>query len=320
MTFFPPVGAFYHPSSGGGGGSGLTPHRYWGVRLLSNQYGPGVSEVGLANIEMAETAFGPNVLPPNGTAYATAAESGYPASSALIDSDGGIHAYYYAFLVDVPIWYYDFGSGNDIAINRVTILGFTNTTHYNVKDMDVVYSDDGTTWTIAWSETNIPLTVLYDMHHSFAPGAIGSYSGSPWGSHKYWRMFAVEGNLLSLGELILEASSGSGQQAVGGTASAINSNLGAAANAFDGVATTYWGTSVGYSAWLQYYLAAGFSVGAFTLKAVDDTSGSYYIYTPNTFRFRFSDDGTTFTTILKPVDQSAFSNAESRTFVDPYFI
>ena len=308
-----------HVKIGTSGGPVSGAHRYWGVRVNATQGDPTAQ---IQNIEMATSHFGPNILPVDGTgAGATSVSSGFPAQYALTSFEQTGHDPWASQSgATSPIWFYDFGAGNDKLIKRVTMLGRGSFIAQNPKDFDVVYSDDGSYWSTAWTITGADTNKTFYVGHYFAPG-MPSYSGSPWGSHTHWRLVCLESTVPAIAELEYHSTVGGANQATGGTASAstVYGGFLPAENAFDGNPSTMWSSSTSNIEWLQFQKSGGFSVAEFKLTARND---SYPFTTPNKMVLRFSDDGSQFTTMLNPPDTvgASWASGESRTFIDPYYV
>ena len=120
--------------------------------------------------------------------------------------------------------------------------------------------------------------------------------------HTYWRIQSTvrtQDNYLSISNCTMEASLGSGNLAVGGSASA-SSNYNVSSDpsyAFLGNTTLWWTTAFGQDtayAWLQYQFPSPVDIGSLTFYP--RTDGYANDQGIKQFELQYSDDGTTFTT------------------------
>lgn len=133
----------------------MSAHRYW--RLYISASG-GSSYIGFAEIELRESAGGSDATG-SGTASASQAYGGYPASAAV---DNNTATEWAAYPYGAPQWWaYDFGSGVTKDIKEIVIT--PRTTYYTEAPgtFDLQYSDDGSSWTtkhtfsgISWPNAN----------------------------------------------------------------------------------------------------------------------------------------------------------------------
>ncbi|WP_083099516.1 discoidin domain-containing protein [Pseudophaeobacter leonis] len=108
-------------------------------------------------------------------------------------------------------------------------------------------------------------------------------------SYPHWRMNVsgvTSGSSIALAELELRSSYGGAQAAIGGTATTSNAAYGAAANAFDGHAATFWATN-GVPEWLAYELPSPLSVMEIQLRSRSGVTSQ----TPHVFTIEGSADG-----------------------------
>jgi len=117
-------------------------------------------------------------------------------------------------------------------------------------------------------------------------------------AHVYWRLLVTYnngGNAVGLQELDMHSTASGANVATGGTATASETYSGLSpANAFDGNASTIWGTASQISgAWIQYQFASATSIVEYAITTRND---GYWNQVPMRWQFQYSDDGTTWTT------------------------
>jgi hypothetical protein len=151
-------------------------------------------------------------------------------------------------------------------------------------------------------------------------GTAGGGGGGP--GHRYWRVNVTANNgdsVLVINELeLFDATTGA--KATGGTKSA-SSELNAsyvAGNAFDGDflsggAGTVWATNSSASGWLQVDYGAGNEkdIRAFTIWS----RVGFASQAPKDFTLQYSDNGSSWTTLITVTNQTSWLDREARTFV-----
>ncbi len=306
------------------------PHRYWGIRFLSGV--EGFTETGAAQIILRNSMWSANLCKTGGAVScdkANASVNTPPANTV----DGRIHSGSNAACLDwatataqtFPIlWSYDLGSGNDAEVNVVEIHARYSTGR-TAQSFEVVYSDDGSTWTVAWTVRGAPLSP--DHYEKFArPGlSIPDYSGSPHGAHTYWRLSLkpISTNLC-LTEMEFRATPGGADQCSGGTAS-VSSNFNGtatyqASNLVDNSGSTIWhsvNSSVGD--YVQYQFASPVSVAEIALTSRNAGSP---IAAPNYITVQYSDNGVDWTTAwhIPEINRTGtWALNTQKVFTDPYY-
>lgn len=229
----------------------MTTHRYWRVYCRLNS-GNG-SFTGLTEVEMATSAAGADVT---STTFAIGSGS-YQAGSVTT-------AFNNDFTGDVVQWNgtgagqyvgQDFGAGNEQDIVEVRIRPNKDAANRTFGEIDIQYSDDGSTWTTSWSITQT----------SWSVGTTQTFNPPSAAAHRYWRirpLRAFNGNLSGFGiaEVEMRETVGGSDATGSGTASARTAFAGAgAANAFDNSGATIYShnTAVTESDWLQYDFGSG---------------------------------------------------------------
>ncbi|QBQ96288.1 discoidin domain-containing protein [Paraburkholderia pallida] len=130
-------------------------HRYWRVRCPTT-YESG-NYMACAELAMHATIGGSNMLTPSSTMTASATISGYPTSNAV---DGNPSTFWTTGGTAPPSgghWLAcDFGSGAAVTVAEVVYTVRPDTYREDPASLYVDYSDNGTTWTNAWSVSSIP--------------------------------------------------------------------------------------------------------------------------------------------------------------------
>lgn len=320
--------AFFSSSSNS---SALDPHRYWGIRINSTVVAglfPGYGDLAfLAGNGGSNLASGKSLL-------TTGAFNGTQTKSfdgmigdAPSTFDGFGHNVAHGNATVPVIDYVDFGAATPVVVRQLRLMALESAYVAGMPgSFDIVYSDDGSTWTTAWSVTGQTGWTQAEIRTFTSPSYTPpSYTGSKYGAHKYWRivMFGVgtvaTNNAYGMAELQMRATSGGANQCTGGTASAGETfSSFNPANAFDGNTSTIWGsTGKGLSNWLEYAFASPVVVGAVAITARNDGSG--YGQTPTDFAVQFSDDNTNWNTAWHVLTGN-WTLGEQRVFTDPDYV
>lgn len=315
-----------------GGGSvppvDYAPHRYWRIVALESQ-GPTEKISGFTYIEF----FGANeFLSKFALNTATvSADSEYSAQDQAIDAINHPQELYGWASQATPHphwWKVDFGAGNEKAVYGVRLFGRNQGLLSScIKSFELQYSDDNTAWTTVMSVSGITWSSSRQMKVYYRPAySPPSYSGSPHGSHLYWRL-AIDGVQNSavaaaVGEVEFRATPGGADLCSGGTATAdaIFSGSYPASNAFDNNDATLWSSTNKGSfntAWLKYQFAAPVSVAEVAVKARSD---GFSHTSPREIKVQWSDDNVVWTTAWSIENQTSWSVSQLRVFTDPKYI
>lgn len=306
-------------------------HRYWRIYINANG---GASDVSIDELELYTQPYGKNEV---GAGTATASSYNATVGTPFTPSrafefslrDHGVSSTQDLWASGTtPVagqWLaYDFGVGNAKEIVEIGMWGRLDSTFTSQTptDFDVQYSDDGTTWTTSWSVTGLTWAAG-EFKRLTKPSASRSYSGSPHGSHAYWRLYELRPqnssrNVCGFAEMEMRATPGGSDQCSGGTATASTTFSGAgAANAFDNSASSVWsGSGANFEDWIRYQFAAPVSVGQISIKARND---SFFLDAPKWAAMQYSDDGAKWTTAwtITPV---AWTTGSTQAFSDPAYV
>lgn len=309
--------------------NGNAPHRYWGMRV--NSVVTAGSSLAYGEMSFLSANGGTNLA--SGKNLQTTdsfnlgqnlAFDGMIGDSANGTVDGARHNVGHSSTTFPMIDYVDFGT--PVSVNQFRLVAL-ETAYLGAmpKSFDIVYSDNGTTWTTAWSVTGQTGWAQAEIRTFNAPTyAPPSYTGSKYGAHKYWRiiMFGVgtvgTNNAYSMSELQMRSSPSGATLCTGGTASAGETYTTVTpANAFDGNTTTAWGsTNKTLSNWLCYSFASPVSISTLAITAQNNSG---YGQTPADFALQFSDDGTNWNFAWHTTTPN-WTSGETRVFTDPEYV
>lgn len=315
----------------GSAGSPLSAHRYWRVHVTATAGG---STCAIVELEMYEAEFGPNVCS-GGTPSASSVVTAAVPFTAARAFDGSL-ADGQSSSANQDLWAgstsnewlaYDFGAGNSRAIIGIGMHGRQNAfTSQNPTAFTVEYSDDGTNWFSAWSVSGLSWAAR-EFKRSINPSyTTTSYTGSPWGTHLYWRL-AIQSSQddstpPALAEIEMHGTPAGADQCNSGTASASStySSSFLASNGFDNNNSTLWSAASGAfdAQWIQYQFASAVSVAELKLTARNDTAVNT---SPLAFALRYSDSSSgPWTTAIAANQIAAWTLGLSRTYTDPKYI
>lgn len=232
----------------------MANHRYWRIHARVNAGGTFVQ---FAEVEMRAAVGGADQC--NGGTPSCSGSIQAGSAAGVFANDGVTSFVQWSGTTDKWVAY-DFGAGNEKDIVEVAITGATGAANRSPSVFDVQYSDDGVTWTTAWSVIYTTAWVT-GTAVAFAKPAVGS------GAARYWRLrllesFVPNNNILAISEMEMRATVGGADECAGGTALA-RTNGGAGfvpANAFanDGLTTGYASAAgIAESEYLGYDFGAG---------------------------------------------------------------
>lgn len=125
-------------------------HRYWRINCTATNH---ATHFDIAEIELRSVSAGADETETGGVAISCHDTGGFEDDKAF---DSSSLTTWYVNLGSFALPHYigwDFNAyGNEKNITQVFLTSFTGAEM--VKDFDVQYSDDGSTWTTKWSETN----------------------------------------------------------------------------------------------------------------------------------------------------------------------
>lgn len=308
----------YRAAGGGGGLPGA--HRYWRLNVARNVFGSGI--VSLPEVELYTARFGVNQCT-GGTALASTELDATATAAKAVDQSGDEGSLWAsASGTSAEWWRYDFGVGVTKQIIQVGILGRGLTSAEPGQmpyTFDVQYSDDGSSWTTAWTETAVSWS-RYQFRrftHPSAPAVSRFASGSYFDAYARWRLaMHTDSNVCALAEIEIRASIGGADQCVGGTPTA-TTTFGSqfASLAFDNSAATYWAANAKYGG-MTYDFSSAVTAAQLSLTARDDPSA--YVQAPLGVWVQFW-NGTAWTTAWF-ANGLAWTQGSTNTPSDPDFL
>lgn len=285
-------------SSAAGASSPYGSHAYWRL-FVTNTNGGTVVNVGELNFK---DASGSTIPATGGTASASSNDGNAPASA----FDGSLSSIWRATSGANEWLRYQFAA--PVAVAQIVLYTPTSGTDFinrAPKDCKLQYSDDGSTWSDAFSFTNyLPVSGYGETYPFVAP---------PSGYHRAWRVFCVNNNgdaIIRIEELEFRATAGGADQtSTTATDGRAISSSGTASGAFDNT-TSQWNSATNTNEWVGFVFAAAVKNEEITVK-----SGSVSAATrsPKDMLFQYSDDGVTWTTQKTFASQTGWSASETRT-------
>lgn len=304
----------YQPEGGSGGGPMPGGHTYWRVNISANN---GASGMSISSVNMFYGAGGSD-LTFGGTAIQSSNASSGVAANAfdhnptsewhpLVASNAWI-GYHFPYAVIV----------NNVAV-AASHTNFEGA--YAPQAFTIDYSDDGTTWTTAWSVSGQTGWSIQEVRHFADPGF--TYTGSLYGTRTAWRLRLLSsGNSGAYGvaEAQLRGAPGGTNQATGGTAYATEV-FGAgyeASKAFDGNISTYWLANDSFQFQsLEYDFTSAVSIAELTLTARNDSSAAS---APTSAVVEYWDSSTSVWMPAWKFTTTSFTTGQTKTFTDPWYV
>jgi hypothetical protein len=298
--------------------AGPGPHRYWRINVTAITSGL-IAAIG--ELEMQETEFGPNVCTGGTPSADTEFNASFLATNAF---DGNLAGSPWASTSSsLPHWLrYDFGAGNDVEINAVGMHARTSSLETMPTAFDVQFSDDGSSWTTAWSESGLSWSAREFKKFVNPAYTEPGYTGSPWGSYTHWRYYGRVtdgGAFFSSAEIEWRATPGGADQATGGSSFSGGDFSGSFDHprAFDNNNATLW-ASAGTNTYIGYGHGSAVSVGQVAIRSRQDSAANG---SPRDFIVQFStSSGGPWTTAWVVTGSTGWGLGETRTFTDPNYV
>lgn len=284
-------------------------HRYWRLSFTAVQSD---TELAIADVELRTAAGGADVTG-SGTATAQNAIAGTSAAGAF---DNSAVAWWGA--PNPNHWLkYDFGSGNAKDIVEFTIAA-NSMPGRAPKSWTVEWSDDDSAWTTWATYTSVTGWAAGQRRTFNASGETTTPTVAS--ACRYWRIVvtAVDGGSEnSFAEMAWRTSAGGANQ-TGGAGSSLDGSIAPfsgqeAAKAYDGSASTWWGTILAGAPWHLYDFSAGVTK-AITEVAITARNDASYNRAPKDFLIQRSEDGVGWATTLTVTGSTGWASGETRTF------
>jgi Concanavalin A-like lectin/glucanases superfamily/F5/8 type C domain len=296
-------------------------HRYW--RVFAETNNGDANFIGVGQLEMYQSVYsGANVLT-GGTITASSEASGTFAATKAVN--GTYHSvanqrWASASTGGTNEWLkYDFGVGVTKEIVSIGAFGSADGEFDQTwKDIRLEWSDDNSAWTTAWTDTKT-FAASMEFKRSSNASEVPTYTGSPYGTHTYWRLYiqSVVGAAVSAAEVELRATTGGGDQATGGTPTVSATTVGTAASIFDNNNATHWALNGGAGSWIKYQFASPVTVGQVAYRIRGDSNPTH---APSALLVQFSDDNTVWATAWQVTGQSSWTNGEEKVFTSPDYV
>lgn len=301
----------------------LPSHRYWRI-LFTTSNG---SLINITEIEVYDGLYGSNIA---GSATVTASSDYF--GSAVTQVNNGYIAKdnndRFLFSSSSNEWLkLDFGSGVEKRLDSIGIHFWDaeGSGDKAPKDFEVQSSDDGSTWTTEWSISGQTSWASYEFRRFWNSGVSLSYSGSPYGTHRYWQIH-IQGTdsddtFCIPHEMEFLNYSGGTDLTGSGTATFGNYDSGLpdvydASNLFDNNASTR--IVAKKFCRVNYDFGSAVAVGAVSITTRNDSGPGD---APKQFCFRYADSSSgPWTTAFAVKGQTGWSLGEKRTFADPKYV
>lgn len=274
-------------------------HRYW--RVFSTTNNGNATDTGIAEIEFRGSVGGSD-LTGSGTAISGGSGSDTGAASTAFDNltnNGWVRS------ATSSVWIgYDFGSA--VAVAEVQLTALATNPDRNITAGSVDWSDDGSTWTTAFSFSIYAWTPSQSRTLPEATPAAGFYRAL-----RILVTTADGGTNVAIAEMDFRASIGGSDQATGGNAIASASTGGSLpVNAFlnNGTSSLWQGSGVS-GQWLGYQFPSPVQFAEVWIQA----PASSFNRAPKDFTIQGTNDGSSWTTLLSPASQSGWTSAQIRT-------
>lgn len=190
-----------------------------------------------------------------------------------------------------------------------------------LKDFTVDYSDNGSTWSTAWTDGPVTFTEAHEGYFSWNPTYTPSYSGSPITAARYWRAacYIHTADTFSCAELEMAATAAGSDLTGSGTAISHNDGFGADDNAFDNNNSTFWAPNNTLFEWIGYDFGSGQDKALAEMRWKSRSSG---VPGQNVKRgeVMFSYNGTLWHPGWIIYDGVAWTDGMQKTFADPHYV
>lgn len=295
----------------GAGGGSIPPayglHAYW--RLFVTNNNGSASFISLAELEFLDGS-GTLIPATGGTAIASSVNAGSSASNAF---DSSIASSWAATSGIVTNSWIGYQFSSPVGVESIRLGTKTANPEQTPKDCTLQYSDDGSSWSDAFSLSN---TLWVPGAYTVFPETLAS------GYHRAWRLFVSDNDgttsNIFLSEMEMRATAGGADQTANvGTGSAdgrvVFSTQLAGNEAYrlfnNATGTDRWVASTSTDAWVGFIFPNPVKIEEIALTAPSNTPATR---NPSIFTLDYSDDGTSWTTQKSFATQTGWSIDETR--------
>lgn len=281
---------------------------YWRLRFASGPWN--ANYVSLSEIEMRATEGGADQCS-GGTATASTENTGIGATAAKAFDNDNSTVWETTSGNGVNSWIrYQFASA--VAVNEISVRNWASWPLEAPKDIVVEYSNDGSSWTEAWTISQC---------YAWAAGETKVFKKSTTyteSGHRFWRLLFTDGSggsYCALQEAEFRATTGGADLADGYVEAFASTALTPASNAFNNLGTggTEWSTTSGNA--VNSWLAAQLNAPA-SITEVQMISCGHSGERPRATSVQWSDDRSTWTTLWS-FTAGFTANLETKVFTKP---
>lgn len=295
-----------------GGSPAFGTHSYWRVMVLDNH--GDASFITINEVEFLDGSG--NVIPATGgTAFASSNAGGSPAANAF--GGGGSSGNWTSSTGNVTNQHIGYQYPSGVGAEKVRLTLHDSSSYMRApKDCELQYSDDGVSYTTAFSFTLI--LPVAGQQRTYPEAA------NPTGYHRAFRLFCANNNgsasSIILDELEMRATSGGADQTsnVGNSASnpggrVVFSGQSAGNEAyrlFNNITNTgnYWASGVTTNGWAGFIFPNPVKVEEIALTSANTAATR----APKDMELQYSDDGVNWTTQKTFAAQTGWSTNETR--------
>src|SRR5436190_4673532 len=217
--------------------------------------------------------------------------------------------------------YIGYHFASPVEINGIFVRARHTALTQMLKDFSIDYSDDGSSWTQAWSETGKLFPDIHQGLFSWNPAYVPSYTGSKIAAVRYWRTscYVHTADTFTCAEQELALTPAGSDETGSGTASASNQTFGAASNAYDNNNTTFWAPASSNFQWLKYDFGSGVTKAIAEMRWKSRSVGSPG-QNPKVAEFQFSADDSLWHPAWIINDGVTWTDGMQKTFLDPKYV
>lgn len=300
----------------GGGGGGAGAHSYWRINITANN------------------GDGGNVTSGKVYMFASADRINQCTSGTPVGSGGGVfgnvlaNSFDYADANYANVWieggtsgYIGYHFAAPVEIVGVMVRARNAGLTQMLKDFTIDYSDDGSSWNTAWSESGKTFTQVFQCLFSWNPSYVPAHTGSPITAARYWRTtcHVHTADTYSCAEQTYALVPADPTATGSGTATSHNDGFGADDNAYDGNTSTFWAPNNTQFEWLGYDFGSGNNKAIAEMRWKSRSVGAPG-QNPLIGEVQFSSDASTWQPGWSINDGVTWTDGMEKTFTDPFYI